>query len=159
MPTGPFSVNGVRPAVNVGLGWLDPPMRMEVMEDGGWRAFQILEGGEERFYWSRPGHYLDLTFLGLALLPALLLATPVSPLHRLRIFGIGMVLLLVAYVPAGFGLVWAVKCLHETPGNNVCHSVKTVVNVYGQLMSMVLWGLLTWDVWLPRAVAQPRVEP
>ena len=143
----------VIPMVNVGLERFEPPMRMEVMKDGGWRAFERAEDGTETFYWSRPGKYLHLTYLGLALLPALLLATPVALWRRLRLFGLGMLLLLLLYVPAALGLVWSVRCLYQTPGNTVCMTIKTVVNVYGQLMSLVLWGLLTWDVWLH------RVEP
>jgi len=146
----------VVPMVNVGLQRFDPPMRMELMEDGGWRTFQQHADGSETFYWSRPGKYLNLTYLGLALLPALLLATPVAALRRLSLLGIGMLLMLMLYVFAALGLVWSVRCLYQTPGNNICMTIKTVVNVYGQLISLVLWGLLTWDVWLPRP--EPETE-
>jgi hypothetical protein len=44
-----------------------------------------------------------------------------------------------------------VRCLVETPANTTCLALKTLVNDYGQFMTFVLWGLLAWDAWLPRA--------
>ena len=33
--------------------------------------------------------------------------------------------------------------------------VKTIVNTFGQVISFVLWGLLTWDVWLTNGTENP----
>ena len=136
---------------NLGLRQLDPPMRMEVTDDGGWRAFVIQPDGSETSYWYRPGTYLVLVYLGLPLLPALLLATPLRLTERLRRLGIGMVLQLGMHMLAGFVLVWTVRCLASTPDSILCRILKSVVNDYGQFLTIALWALLTWNVWLPGA--------
>jgi hypothetical protein len=145
----PAYKSAIVPVVNVGLGFFEPPLRMEVTEDGGWQTYQLEADGSETKYWYRPGKYLNLMFLGLALAPALLLATPVDPLRRLRLFALGMLLLFLLYLPATFGLVWSVRCLAAAPDATLCMWTKTVANIFGQLVSVALWGLLTWDVWLP----------
>ena len=61
-------------AVDVGLHHLDPPMRIEITDDGGWATFTLRPDGTESFYWSRPGKNLTLFYMGLALLPALITA-------------------------------------------------------------------------------------
>jgi hypothetical protein len=142
--------------VNVGLERLEPPMRMERTDDGGWQTYERAPDGTETKYWYRPGLYLNLMFLGIALLPALVLATPIPPLARLKLAGLGMVLLLLCYLPASFGLVLAVRCLARDPAAAPCLWGRTVANVWGQLISVVLWGLLTWHVWLP---ASRRTNP
>lgn len=142
---------------DVAVHRLDPPMRMELTEDGGWRYFRIAPDGTESFYFYRPGKNLNLTLLSLALLPALLLATPVGFRRRLWMLGLGLLLLLVLHVLAALGLVVSIRCLVSTPDSAVCKWLKTVINTHGQLMSVVIWGLLSWDVWLPsRAPAQPE---
>lgn len=143
---------------NVGLNRLDPPMRMMVTEDGGWRAFVIRPDGSEEFYWYRPGTYLVLVYLGLPLLPPLLLATPLKLASRLRRLGLGMVLQLAMHMLAGFVLVWTVRCLANTPDSTTCMALKTTVNDYGQVMTFVIWGLLAWDAWLPRAEHGGAIE-
>jgi hypothetical protein len=136
---------------NVGLARLDPAMRLVVTDDGGWRAFVVRPDGSEEYYWYRPGTYLVLVYLGLPLLPPLLLATPLPLSQRLLRLGIGMLLLLLTHMVAGFVLVWSIRCLADTPESTTCMALKTLVNDYGQFMTFVLWGLLAWDAWLPRA--------
>lgn len=139
----------VVPAVDIGLHQLDPPMRMELTDDGGWQTYQINPDGSEFRYWYRPGLYLNLMFLGVALLPALLLATPVKLTDRLRLTGIGIVLLVLLYIPAGYMLVLSVRCLVNDPGSALCMWTKTTANIYGQLISIAVWALLSWHVWVP----------
>jgi len=124
-------------------------MRIELTDDGGWQTYQINPDGSEFRYWYRPGLNLNLMLLGVALLPALLLATPIKLSHRLRLTVIGTLLLLVAYIPAGLMLVLSVRCLANDPGNVVCVWGKTSANIFGQLTSVAIWALLTWHVWLP----------
>lgn len=144
------AVHGVIvPAIDLGLHRLDPPMRMELTDDGGWQTYQINPDGSEERYWYRPGLYLNLMLLGVALLPALLLATPVKLAHRLRLTGIGMLLLILVYIPAGLMLVLSVRCLASDPESVVCMWTKTSANMFGQLVSVAIWALLTWHIWLP----------
>ena len=51
----PLYQEAVVAAIDVGLHRLDPPMRIEVNERGGWTTHAIQPDGTERFYWSRPG--------------------------------------------------------------------------------------------------------
>lgn len=147
-------------AVDFGLHRMDPPMRIEVLPDGGWRTFLLEPEGGESMYWSRPGANLTLFYLSLALLPAMLLATPVALLRRLRMLAVGALLLYLLHVVAGIGLVGTIRCLASDPDSTVCKWGKTVCNTYGQFATVVIWGLLTWDVWLPRLeTAQQKSEP
>jgi len=59
-------------------------------------------------------------------------------------------LLYALHVVAGIGLVLSIRCLAEEPGVLVCQWGKTVGNTFGQVSAFVIWGLLTWHVWLPR---------
>ncbi|MCP3998964.1 MAG: hypothetical protein GY722_28460, partial [bacterium] len=136
-------------AVDVGLHHLDPPMRIEISEDGGWTTFTLRPDGTESFYWSRPGKNLTLFYIGLALLPALLIATPVSLKRRVRLLVIGMFVLFALQVVAGFGLVVSIRCLAGNPDAMLCTWAKTVGNTFGQVSAFVIWVGLTWPAWFP----------
>ncbi|MBW2396465.1 MAG: tetratricopeptide repeat protein [Deltaproteobacteria bacterium] len=147
----PVYQKAVVAVVDVGLHRLEPPMRIEIIEHGGWATYTLHSDGTESFYWSRPGENLTLFFVGLAFLPALLIATPVSLRRRAGLLGVGLLLLYALQVVAGLGLVLSIRCLAEDPGSMVCQWGKTVGNTFGQVAAFVIWGLLTWHVWLPRA--------
>lgn len=141
-------------ATSACLGTLDPPMRLARNEAGYWNAFVRDPGGGETFFWGRPPANLHLFFLGIALLPPLLLATPVPWRQRLRLLGIGLALLFLSHVAAAMGLVLAQHHLRMVNAGSVFWDwVKTLTNTAGQLGTFVIWALLTWDVWLGRGVA------
>lgn len=142
--------------IDVGLHQVDPEMRIELTDDHGWQTYQINPDGSEFKYWYRPGKYLNLMFLGVALLPALLLATPVKLLDRLRLTGVGMLLLVLAYIPAGYTLVLSMRCLYNDPESGFCMWTKTTGNIFGQLISVAIWALLSWHVWIPPGVIDKK---
>jgi hypothetical protein len=137
-------------ATDLLLHHLPTPMKLVINEAGYWNAFKLESGGGESFFWGRPPGNLHLFFMGLALLPALLLATPVRWSRRLGLAAIGLVLLFGAHVLGAAALVHAQYHLKVTdPASLFWDWVKTIANTFGQLASFVLWGLLTWHVWLP----------
>ena len=142
-------------AANLVLQAFSPVLHVDVLDDGGWHTFLRATGAEPAFvYGMRPGA-LALIYLNLALVPALLGATPGPPLGRLRRVGWGLLLLVVFHVVAVTGLVRTWWCLHEDPGHFLCHGFRSALKVSGQLFGVVQWALLTWSVWLPRP-APPR---
>jgi hypothetical protein len=131
------------------LHHLSPPMRLTVNEAGYWNAFRLDPGGGETFFWGRPPENLHLFFIGLAILPALVLATPVRLLDRARLALIGLALLFVCQVLAAVALTHAQYHLRMLDAESVFWDyVKTIANAFGQLISIVLWVVLTWHAWL-----------
>jgi hypothetical protein len=90
-----------------------------------------------------------LVLLTLALVPALTLASPTSWRNRLRITGIGLVLVFVGHVVVMAGLTRAMWCLVESPGDFVCLTLLRMLYVSGQLSGVAIWSLLTWRYWFP----------
>ena len=144
---------------------LDPPTHVE---SGGTRmqsfVFTAERGQRTLRTWSpKMGH---LILLSLALLPALLLATPAPFLKRFQLLGIGLVLMFLGNVLAMIGLTRGYYGLREAPGTFYWLWVFRSVNASGQFCSAAIWALLTWRYWLPtpartgaKAVAPGKASP
>lgn len=90
-------------------------------------------------------------FLNLALLPALLLATPVGWCRRLRLAGIGLAGLVAVHAFTLVALIRVYLCLQSSPGNFLCLAMLRGSYASGQIFAAVLWAALTWRFWLPPA--------
>jgi hypothetical protein len=144
---------------NLFLQAFSPALHVDVLADGGWQTFLIEAGAEPAFVYGMRPAALDLIYLNLALVPALLGATPVPATRRLSLLGWGLLLLVAFHVVAVIGLVRTWWCLQESPDDFLCHGFRGALKVSGQLFGVVQWALLTWSVWLPgrRAAPPPRV--
>ncbi len=136
-----------------------PLLQVELLPDGGWHVWRSPGGGaagsRDFLYGMRPGA-LALIYLNLALVPALLAATPVAPARRLRLVALGLALLVAFHVLAVTGLVRTWWCLAQAPEHLGCRSLRGSLKVSGQLFGVVQWALLTWSVWLPGRGADAR---
>lgn len=149
-PIAPFYQHAVLAGANAVAERLPPPLRIEVLPEGGWQYFEVRGAG-----WMRPQirwdamtpHYF---LLGLAILPALLLATPAPWRMRLKLLGIGLILLYVAQVIAVVGLIRATHCLRIAPGTRHCLLTLRVVYTSGQISAAAIWALLSWRYWFPK---------
>lgn len=147
LPSYQTAVFGVANAVTERMS---PPTRIEAVPDAGWWAYRMTPAGDK----ERVGGWADfvahLVFLSLALLPALLLATPAPWLDRIRLLGIGLLLLFCVHVVSIIGLVRETQCLVVKPGTFHCLWLLRLVYSSGQVFGAVLWALLTWRYWFPR---------
>jgi len=103
---------------------------------------------------------IHLIFLSLALLPALIGATPIPLRKRFRILGLGLGLLFVAHVITVIALSRCYVCLYDSPDSFSCTLLRRFLNMSGQLFPVILWGFLAWPHLFPRPrpVARVRVE-
>jgi hypothetical protein len=99
-------------------------------------------------------HVLDAVYLSLALLPALLLATPMRLGARLRLLGLGLLLLLACHVLTTLGLASSLRCVALRDQGLSCRFVAQNVKIGGQVSAALLWALLTWRYWLAPAEQQ-----
>jgi hypothetical protein len=132
---------------------LSPRMRIDVKDDGGWQLFVRSDRGRPKPRTQWDAFVPHLVLLGLAVLPALLLATPVPIPTRLKMLGIALPLLFLTQVASVTLLVWGTQCLREAPGTFYCLWILRVVYTSGQISAAVLWALLTWRFWFPGPVA------
>ena len=143
---------------NLILSWMDPPTRIEITDNGEWRAFNMERGFKRA--WQRWKSWVKyLHFLSLPLLPALLLATPAPWRDRLRLLAIAVPLLYIVHVLTVVGIVRGHYCLllDQLRGRSElsCILMVRVVNTSGQLFGAGLWLLLTWRYWIPGKPAKP----
>jgi hypothetical protein len=138
----------VHRAANLLTERLSPPSRIVFDSGGYWRAYSIRPDGTERrlHEW---GPNLDTLYVSLVLLPALLLATPTGLVGRLRLLGIGLVLLFVVHLLSVIGLMRGYVCSDRTQAGFVCMWLLRIVYTSGQVAAFVLWILLTWRHWFP----------
>jgi hypothetical protein len=127
---------------------LSPASRMDATADE-WSCTITQPSGEERQLKRWYGFLRHLLFLDLALVPALLLPTPVALRVRLRLAGLGIVLVYVGHVIAVLALMRGMWCLVESPGNFVCNWILRIAYTSGQLFGAAIWGALAWRYWFP----------
>ena len=137
---------------NVVLDNLNPSMSIHINPQGGWEF--ALSGPAGRAFKAGIGD-LTLAYLNLALLPALLLATPVAWRQRLQMLGWGCLLLFALHVLSAVVIVRVTLCLHYDRENLFCKSLLVLFATGGQVFGVALWALLTWRYWLPSSVTLP----
>ena len=142
----------------------------------------VIESGQDRLWlfslvnmFGVPESFLRVEmqyrFFGIALLPALLLATPVRaprwkrvpesvhgrlnsgtfqlPLRLLVATG-GVLLLWVVHVTSSVGWVHAANCARFHPREFFCPALMGLLTHANAVYPVILWGLLTWPSWLVR---------
>lgn len=92
-----------------------------------------------------------LVFLSLAVLPALLAATPVRTVKRLRLVGYGLVLLFILHVLSVSGSAYAMGCFCSDPNRPLCRNMLGVLTSGGLGFAVAIWGTLAWDSWFAGA--------
>lgn len=138
---------------NPALALFAPPSRLERPTDGGWVAYAaepVATAGSARQLAAWPEFTRHLVFLSLALLPALLLATPAPWRIRPLLVAGGLVLLWIVHALTLVVLVRGKLCLIGHPGSFACLWMLRLALASGQISAAVLWGLLTWRWWIPR---------
>ncbi len=135
------------------LALFTPPTSLERPPDSGWVAYVAAAAAtpnSPRRLTAWPEFTRHLVFLSLALLPALLLATPAPWRTRPLLVAFGLVLLWIVHAMTLVVLVRGKLCLLGNPGSFACLWMLRLALASGQISAAVLWGLLTWRWWIPR---------
>jgi hypothetical protein len=141
----------VRGAANAITGRMTPPTQLQLEPPGGWRytVFTPEQGLQGRMRWGHDTPHKIL--ISLALLPALLLATPAPVTTRLRLVALGLPLLFGVHVLSVVGLMRGTEHLRNAPGTFYWLWILRGVYASGQLFAAALWLLLSWRWWFSAA--------
>ena len=148
----------VRFTAEIFLPTVLPAIAVENEGAAGWRIFEKLSDGTESKLLRIPSASLTEIYLGVLFLPALLLATPVPWIRRLRLVGWGLLLLLLvqSVLLVAFLAAW-VHYQRSDPGDDFYTWLTLVHSVAGQLAALPIWAGLTWRHWfLPGSTAFPK---
>lgn len=140
---------------NAWLGAGTSPLYVEARPDGALELYSVA-GTERRRLTREPFQRPYAVFLSLALLPALLLATPVRVAVRARLMLLGLLLLYALHVVVVIALLRAQLCLAADPGSRVCTWVMALTVTSGQTGAVTLWALLSWRYWMPATTPVPE---
>ncbi len=136
---------------NVVTERMSSPTRLESAGTLRMKAFLFTPERGERFLirWGRTS--VHLVFLSLALVPALLLATPAPILTRFRLLGVGLLLVFLGHVLALIVMTRGIYALKQTPGTLFWLWAVRIAYASGQVVSATVGVLLTWRYWVPRS--------
>jgi len=132
---------------------MNPSTEIERLESGVWMGYSFTPEQGRRGLRGWTPSTVHLMLLSLALLPALLLATPAPYLTRLRLLAIGVPLVFLSHVAWAIVLSRAVLCLRQAPGTFYCLWALRATYASGQFTAAALWVLLTWRYWFPDMLA------
>ena len=135
---------------NLVLQQLTPSTRLERLPAGGWQLWVAADAGGETAVAHWAPFVVHLLFLNLALVPALLLATPAPFRDSLRRLGWAIPLLWLVQTLSLIALARGQLCLSSAPGSFLCLWLLRLVYASGQLSAAVIWALLSWRYWLRR---------
>ncbi len=145
--------SAVARVANLALARLSRPFLLEVDPDGTLALYAITSDGARKLTTPR-AHGI---YLSLALLPALVLATPVPLRDRLRWLLFSMPLLFASHVLAVLAMYWAYLVLRDEP-RNLPYEVLYGLSVRsGQLIAVALWALFTWRFWIRPLAGRERL--
>jgi len=156
----PFAMKAYAPATlsvaNEIMEHMDPPSKMRLNRAGGWRGIVVEHGYPMKFadWWPWQMH---LHYLSLALVPALILATPAPWSARFKLLAIALSVLFVVHSLTIVGICRSHYCAMLDPYNFACRWMRRVVNTSGQLFGAGLWVVLTWRYWVGKKRA-PKDE-
>ena len=128
---------------------MSPPTRL-AGDISNMKSFVFTPQDGNRFMrgWGKTaGH---LVFLSLALVPALLLATPAPIRTRFRLLGVGLPLVFVGHVLALIAMTRGIYALREAPGTFYWLWILRMAYTSGQVVAATVVVLLTWRYWTPR---------
>ncbi len=145
-------------SANFVLDRMEPPTRMEI-DAGEWRAFDMDRNLKRIFMYWEPW-VPHLIFLSIALLPALLLATPAPYKRRLQMLAIGVLPLFLLHVLA---IIWIVRgnyvLMYVNPDSFLARWTLKLAYMSGQAFAVALWALLSWRFWFLPAEDPPKTAP
>lgn len=128
---------------------LSPPSWIDSAANGQWLCHVSRPGAPNRIVYRWNVSLPHLVFLSLALVPALTLATPTTLRNRLRLTGLGLMLVFATHVAVMVGLMRAALWLIASPRSFLCLWLLRMLYVSGQLCGAAIWVLLTWRYWFP----------
>jgi len=133
---------------------MSPPTRIESSGRLRLKSFVFTPERGDRFLESWGTTTVHLVFLSLALVPALMLATPAPILARFRLLGVGLLLVFLGHVLALIVMTRGIYALRQTPGTLYWLWAVRIAYTSGQVVSATLGVLLTWRYWVPRSGAE-----
>ena len=129
---------------------MSPPTRLEPTATLRMKSFSFTRERGERSLMSWGSTRAHLVFLSLALVPALLLATPAPILTRFRLLGVGLLLVFAGHVLALIVLTRGIYALKQAPGTFYWLWAVRIAYTSGQVVAAMVVVLLTWRFWVPR---------
>ena len=137
-------------AANVVTERMSPSSRIEPTATLRIKSFTFTPEMGERFLRSWGRTSVHLVFLSLALVPALLLATPAPILTRFRLLCVGLPLVFAGHVLALIVMTRGIFALNQAPGTFYWLWAVRIAYTSGQVVSAMVVVLLTWRYWVPR---------
>ena len=137
---------------------MSPPTRIESTATLRMKSFVFSPEKGNRFMMSWGSTSTHLVFLSLALVPALLLATPAPIRTRFRLLGVGLPLVFVGHVLALIVMTRGIYGLREAPGTFYWLWIVRIAYTSGQVVSATVVVLLTWRYWVPRSSADRNTD-
>lgn len=157
----PFYEGMARHATNVTLTLSGQHLVVANAAPDGWEVERILVGGELRPAFGIPSSSLKYINLGIVLLPALIVATPVpSWSGRLRVLVVGWLALFVVQVllHAAFISSWA-HYKQFNPTSVISGWIMIAHSSSGQFLPAAVWIGLTWRTWFGQESGWDEARP
>ena len=129
---------------------MSPSTRIEASPSLRMKSYVFTPEKGRRFLRSWGKTSVHLVFLSLALVPALMLATPAPIPARFRLLGVGLLMVFLGHVLALIVMTRGIHALHETPGTLYWLLAVRIAYASGQVVSATVGVLLTWRYWVPR---------
>lgn len=139
---------------NAVLSNLQPEIHITINAMGGW---DFKPAGPAGPTFNAAIGDLTFAYLNIALLPALVLATPMKLIERARTLLWGLLVMFGLHVISPVVIVRAMLGLYYDPESVLCHWLLFVFATGGQVFGVVLWALLTWRFWLEHLVPPATV--
>lgn len=144
----PAYQRGVFAAVNTLLSSLNPVSEIRAVPAGQWQVLvHRAEAARVATYTLKSDNLALLSFFQLAMLSALLLATPVRVRERLRLWVSGIGLMFGLHVLCVAGCVYGMA-LVDNPKGLIFKSLPIILGPFASGLAVAAWGLLTWKYWL-----------
>ena len=129
---------------------MSPSTRIETTPALRMKSYVFTPEKGKRFLKSWGKISVNLVFLSLALVPALMLATPAPIPARFRLLGLGLLLVFLGHVLALIVMTRGIHALREAPGTLFWLWAVRIAYASGQVVSATVGVLLTWRYWVPR---------
>jgi len=151
----PLHAKMVLAVVNAGYRAFNVPLKIRLTEGAeSLSAYLLPPAGEQLLVTAHDSMGI---FLGLIVLPTLLLATPVRIRKRFEILLVGFALLFVLHV-GSVGILFHELYRGHDNDNFLSSWVVLATLTSGQVGSVVLWALLTAGFWFPSSLGRVRVR-